>query len=85
MKGDELEEGGGGRTGRKCKGVIWWAGVRSKMGNRDGASKNLRYEAEEGTRNGYHEAVLKRARFGRGLFDSGSRSCYKDGPSRPGG
>ena len=32
VKGDELEGGVGGRMGRKCEGLSWWAGVRSKMG-----------------------------------------------------
>ena len=50
VKGDELEEGGGGRTGWKCKGLNWWAGVRSKMGHRDGASKNLRYLSRIGNK-----------------------------------
>ena len=35
VKGDELEGGVGGRMGkmgRKCEGLNWWDGVRSKMG-----------------------------------------------------
>ena len=31
VKGDELEEGIGGRMGQKCEGLNWWDEVRSKM------------------------------------------------------